>query len=110
MSQLNCFLFPATALTHSNIWKELSEVDWGTLHFGILELPWSEKERIERMYVLEEERKSEGVLFWMTHHPLSSWRLLIFQLDRKEKDSLANRIHQYAENVIGMLSNILYCH
>ena len=62
------------------------------------------------MYVSEEERKSEGVLFWVENHPLASWRLLIRQLKWEKKHSLANRIHQYAEKVTGMLSSILYCH
>ena len=62
------------------------------------------------MYVLEEERKSAGVLCWVDHHPLASWRLLITQLDKEEKHALANQIHQYAEKVTGMLSSVLYCH
>ena len=119
-SQVNCFPFPATALTPDNVLKELKELNWMTLcntsfpfddEFpGILDLPGSEGERIERMYVSEEERKSAGVLWWVDHHPLASWRLLITQLDWQEKHSLANRIHQYAEKVTGMLSSVLYCH
>ena len=93
VSQVNCFPFPATALTHNNVLKELKELDWETLcdinvyiinsHTcgGILELSVSEGERIERIHVSEEERKSAGVLWWVDHHPLASWRLLITQLD-----------------------------
>ena len=77
---------------------------------GFLDLPVSEGRRIERLYVLEEECKSAGVLWWVDHHPLASWRLLITQLDRKGKHSLANQIHQYAEKVTGMLSSVLYYH
>ena len=57
------------------------------------------------MNVPEEERKSAGVLWWVDHHPLASWRLLITRLDKEGKHSLANRIHQYAEKVTGMLSS-----
>ena len=126
VSQVNCFPFPATALTPENVLNELKELDWKTLcntrmviissfssHGkldGILDLPVSEGRRIERLYVLEEECKSAGVLWWVDHHPLASWRLLITQLDRNGKHSLANRIHQYAEKVTGMLSSVLYCH
>ena len=99
-----------TALTHSNVVKELSEVDWGTLRYSILELPPSERKGIEGMYASEEERKSAGVMYWMDHHPYASWRLLIARLDSKREHSLANRIYQYAEKVTGMLSSILYCH
>ena len=126
ISQVNCFPFPATALTPENVLNELKELDWKTLcntrmiiissfssHGkldGVLDLPVSEGRRIERLYVLEEECKSAGVLWWVDHHPLASWRLLITQLDRKGKHSLANQIHQYAEKVTGMLSSVLYCH
>ena len=114
------FPFPATALTPDNVLKELKELDWNTLcntnsptfgtFDGILDLPVSEGRRIERIYVSEEERKSAGVLWWVDHHPLASWRLLITQLDWRGKHSLANRIHQYAEKVTGMFSSVLYCH
>ena len=119
VSQVNCFPFPATALTHDNVLNELKELNWETLCDtnspfvtlpGVLQLSKSEGQRIERMYVSEEERKSAGVLWWVDHHPLASWRLLITQLDVKGKHSLANRIHQYAEKVTGMLSSVLYCH
>ena len=62
------------------------------------------------MYVSEEERKSAGVLWWVDHHPLASWRLLITRLDREGEHSLANQIHHYAEKVTGMLSSVLYYH
>ena len=122
VSQVNCFPFPATALTPYNVLKELKELNWKTLcdasaYYsntntcgGVLQLPRSEGQRIERLYVSEEERKSAGVLWWVDHHPLASWRLLITKLDRERKHSLANRIHQYAEKVTGMLSSVLYCH
>ena len=112
VSQVNCFPFPATALTHDNVLNELKELNWEALGdiFGILQLPWFEWGRIEEMYISEEERKSAGVLWWVDHHPLASWRLLITRLDEEGKHSLANRIHQYAEKVTGMLSSVLYCH
>ena len=102
--------------------KELKEVDWETLcdtgfvtglsqtFRGILELPVSQGQRIERMYVSEEEQKSEGVSFWVNNHPYSSWRLLIRRFGVMRKHSVANQIHQYAEKVTGKLSSILYCH
>ena len=92
-----------TALTHSSVVKELREVDWIILRYFILQLPESERGRIERMYASEEERKSAGVMYWVDHHPYASWRLLITQLDWQRKHSLANRIHLYAEKVTGML-------
>ena len=72
----------------------------------------SERQRIKGIYISEEEYKSAGVLWWVDHHPLASWRLLITHLDRERKHSLANRIHQYAaaEKVTGMLISVLYCH
>ena len=52
VSQVNCFPFPATALTPENVKNELKELDWKTLcnthqHVGctfdgVLELPESE--------------------------------------------------------------------
>ena len=99
-----------TALTHSNVVKELSEVDWETLYYLILQFPRSQRERIKRMYASEEERKKAGVMYWVDHHPYASWRWLITRLDRERKHSISNRIHQYAEKVTGMLISILYCH
>ena len=109
VSQVNCFPFPATALTHKNVLNELKELDWTGI-CGVLQLPLSERQKIERMYVSEEERKSAGVLWWMDHSPIASWRLLITQLEEEQKHSLAKRIHQYAEKVTGMLNSVLYCH
>ena len=109
VSQENYLPFPATALIPDNILNELKEVNWkivGGFH-GVLDLPESVRERIKRMYVSEEERKSAGVLWWVDHHPRASWRLLITQLDYNREHSLANRIHQYAEKVTGMLSSIV---
>ena len=118
VSQVNGFPFHATALTHDNVLNELKELNWYTLcntkspyvTSGILDFPVSEGQRIERMYVSEEERKSAGVLWWVDHNPLASWRLLITQLDEQGKHLLANRIYLYAEKVTGILSSILYCH
>ena len=132
VSQENYFFFLATALTHGNVLNELKKLDWETLcntslrvyvgvyHVrddtfggmfgGILQLPVSEGERIERIYFSEEERKSAGVLWWVDYHPLASWRLLITELYEEQKYSLANQIGQYAEKMTGMLSSVLYCH
>ena len=120
VSQVNCFPFPATALTNDSVLNELKELNWkilcdtgqpfGYTFAGVLELPVSEGQRIKTICVSEEECKSAGVLWWVDHHPLASWRLLITQLDWAGKHSLANRIHQYAEKVTGMLSSVLYCH
>ena len=104
------------ALTRDNVLKELEEINWFTLckseycANGVLQLPPSQRQRIERVYALEEERRRAGVLYWIDHHPYASWRMLITRLDLWGDHSLANRIHQYAEKVTGMLSSILYCH
>ena len=106
VSQVDCFPFPATALTPDNVLKELEVLNWNTLD-DVLYLPLSEGRKIKSMNVSEEERKSAGVLWWVDHHPLASWRLLITQLDWVGEHSLANRIHQYAEKVTGMFSSVL---
>lgn len=94
-----------------NVLKQLEDVSWKTLcdtksfplgtFSGILELPVTEGQRIERMHTSEEECKSAGVVFWVDSHPYASWRLLI--LDKERKHSLANWIVQYAEKVTGKL-------
>ena len=96
-----------------NVLKQLEGVSWKTLcdtksfplgtHSGILEFPVTEGQRIERMHTSEKERKSAGVVFWVDCHPYASWRLLITQLDKERKHSLANQIVQYAEKVTGKL-------
>ena len=105
VSQVNCFPFPATAPTPDNVLNELKELDWTGI-CGVLQLPLSERQKIEKIYVSEKERKSAGVLWWVDHHPGVSWRLLITQLEEDGKHSLAKRINQYAEKVTGMLSSI----
>ena len=95
-----------------NILKELKGVSWktlgGTLPLiadGVLELPDSQKEKIEREYSTEDERKKAGITYWTWNHPYSSWRLLITQLDHEREHSVADKLRQYAEKLTGMLSS-----
>ena len=99
---------PPTALTVTNVLNKLKEVDWPTLcgdkiKFGVLELPYSQRRRIEKDFATEDERRTAAISFFLTNHPYASWRLLIYRLDRKRKHSLSERLHPYAEKLTGML-------
>ena len=66
---------------------ELKGVSWETLSnlVGILELHSSQKEKIEKEYTTEDDRKKAGITYWTWNHPYSSWRLLITELDHERE-------------------------
>ena len=102
------FLIPSTiALTVNNILRELKRVNWETLCSfayvgGVLQLPASQRHKIEEKYDGETERKKEGIKYWLWNHPFASWRRLITRLDWMEEHTVANQMHGYAEKVTGM--------
>ena len=96
-----------------NILKEFKGVSWETLSTyagGVLELPDSQKTKIEREYTTEDDSKNAGITYWTWNHPYSSWRLLITQLDWKGEHAVADKLHHHAEKLTGMLSSYLYYH
>ena len=108
---------PPTALTVKNVLNELKKVDWKTLCGdgtyiigGVLELPPSQRRRIEKDFTTDDERRTAAVSFFLTYHPYASWRLLIDRLDWHGEHSLSERLHPYAEKLTGMLDCSLYCH
>jgi hypothetical protein len=100
-------LLSTTALTVDNILKELKQVKWEILH-DVLQLPYSQRRKIERKYAGETERKSERVKYWLWNYPYASWRWLITQLDREREHAVADQIPGYAEKLTGMLGSSLY--
>ena len=99
-------LLSTTALTVDNILKELKQVKWKTLQF-VLELPNSEKCKIEEIYAGETERKREGVKYWLWNHAYASWRLLITRFDQRKEYAVADQIRGYAEKLTGMSGIII---
>ena len=106
--------YTPTALTLKNVLSELAALDWETLSdpggVGVLLLPHSQWKKIESEFSEEEQRKTTGVLFWLTSNPLASWRWLIWRLDWEGKHSLSERLHPYAKKLTGMFGCSLYCH
>jgi hypothetical protein len=102
-----CFL-STTALTVTNILKELKAVKWKILGQDVLWLPSSQQRKIEVKYAGETERKREGVKYWLRNCAHASWRWLITRLDWEKEHAVADQIHGYAEKLTGMLGSSLY--
>lgn len=103
------FLFSPwqTALTLDNVLEELKLLTWWILR-DVLQLPHSQRDKIENKYPGEAERKREGVKYWLWNHPYASWRLLITQLDLWKLYETADQIRGYAEKSSGKLSSSMY--
>ena len=101
-------LLYTTALTVDNTLKELKQVKWEILRQDVLQLPNSQRRKIEKKYAGETERKREGVKYWLWNCPYASWRMLITQLDWKKEHAVADQIRGYAEKLTGMLGSSLY--
>ena len=80
---------------------QLKQVNWETLG-GILQLPSSQRRKIEAEYTGEAERKKGGVRWWIWNCPYASWRWLITRLDIKGEHAVADQIRGYAEKLTGM--------
>ena len=109
------YLLSTIAFTLNNILKQLKQVEWKTLggtsmfiSSGVLQLPLSQRHKIEAKYTGEAERKKEGVKHWMWNSPYASWRWLITGLDREKEHAVADQIRGYAEKLTGMLGSSLY--
>ena len=90
-----------------NILKELKQVKWERLR-GVLQLPDSQRDKIENKYAGETERKRGGIKYWLWNCPYASWRLLITRFDWLEEHAVADQIRGYAEKLTGMLGSSLY--
>ena len=103
----------ATALTVNNITNTLNGIAWSTIGWGILDLPESKYEQIEKQFSSDEERVSAGVREWLLQDPLASWRKLINELyvmkDTKY-NTLADSILHYAEELTGMYMIMIMIH
>ena len=106
-----------SALTVDNILRELKDVSWQTLSSekvlsdgvtsalnGFLQLPKSQRHKIEAEYSTEDERKTAAVRYWLASDPYASWRRLIRQLNFFEEHAVAKQIlhSDYAEKMTGM--------
>ena len=105
-----------SALTIDNVLRELKDVSWQTLSnrkqlssgaigvFGVLQLPESQRRKIEMEYSAEDERKTAAVRYWLASDPYASWRRLIRQLNFFEEHAVAKQIlhSDYAEKMTGM--------
>ena len=86
-----------------NILKELKQVKWDKLQH-VLQLPFSQRRKIEEKYAGETERKREGVKYWLWNCPYASWRMLITQLDWQREHAVADQIRGYAEKLTGQFT------
>ena len=103
-----------SALTVDNVLRELKDVSWQTLSnrkqlssgaigvFGVLQLPESQRHKIEAEYSTEDECKTAAVRYLLASDPYASWRRLIRQLYDFEEHAVAKQILRYAEKLTGM--------
>ena len=110
-----CFSLSTTALTVDNVVRELKDITWDILcgddrTYGVLDLPDSQRHKIEDKYATENQCRNAAVHFWLFSDPYASWRKLIRQLDCLRQHTLAERIRDYAEKLSGMLVSCLCCH
>ena len=104
-----------SALTVDNVLRELKDVSWQTLSSekvlsdgvtsalnGFLQLPKSQRLKIEAEYSTEDERKTAAVRYWLASDPYASWRRLITRLYYFEEHAVAKQILCYVEKLTGM--------
>ena len=103
-----------SALTVDNVLRELKDVSWETLSnekelldgvttcFGVLQLPESQRHKIEAEYSTEDEQRTAAVRYWLATDPYASWRRLITRLYTFEEHAVAKQILRYAEKLTGM--------
>ena len=94
--------FNATALTVNNVMKVVEEVEWDTLCDFILRVPSSKRREIENECSTDKDRKISSIKWWIMNDPLASWRRLTDQLYTWYKDTIADKIRHYCEDVTGM--------
>ena len=110
-----------SALTVDNVLRELKDVSWQTLSndkefsltdgtttalAGVLQLPKSQRCKIEAEYLTEDERRTAAVRYWLASDPYASWRRLITQLHDFEEHAVAKQIYRYAEKLTGMICTV----
>ena len=105
VSYLLVFLF-TTALTTVNILRVLKILQWDKLCDNVLQIPSSQKMKIEREFASEDQRRTAAVNFYLHNFPYASWRHIITGLDWWDEP---HRIHCYAEKLTGMLQHLLFC-
>ena len=69
---------------------------------GILWLPTSKCDEIEAQCPTDEDRVAAAVREWLLRNPLASWRRIIDQLYKWDKEDRADSILHYAEELTGM--------
>ena len=103
----SCAYFDATALTVKNITNTLAGIDWWTIGYHILHFPSSKYYEIQARCPTDEERVAAAVREWLLRDPLASWRRIIDQLYLQRRDTLADSILHYAEELTGMYMIIM---
>ena len=76
----------------------LKGLQWYTL-CDVLAIPSSQRKKIEKEFVNEDQRRTAAVNFYLHNHPYASWRNIIRRLDRYGEH---HKIHHYAEKLTGM--------
>ena len=84
----------------------LKRLSWKDVGEGILWIPRSKRDAIERECSTDEERLRVGVQYWLLRDPSASWRSIIWRLDIYNHRALADTIRSYAEKLTGEYYNI----
>ena len=100
VSELSIF----AALTVANIRRAIQGLEWRRLG-RVLRIPNSILDEISKEHTTDDQCEAAVIHYWTLHDPLASWRRLVDQLHRWDKDDHANRISHYAEKLTGMYTD-----
>ena len=96
----------STALSVAKVREVLQGLDLETIGRHVLDIPKSRLEELTDGATTKEQKEVVLIRYWLLHHPLISWRLLIARLDNMGSHDRADQIRHLAEALTGKIQ----CH
>ncbi len=85
--------------------RVLKGLQWDRLCDDVLDINYSQQEKIEKEFASEDQRRTAAVNFYLHNHPYASWRCIIRGLDYW---GVHHKIQHYAEKLTGMFQHLLF--